>query len=205
MYIPAQFAVTDRTAQFDLIDRHPFGTLTTVDANRLQTSTIPFLIDRDRGWLDGHVARANSHWRRFATAYDLLVTFIGPNAYISPSWYVSSNLVPTWNYVAVEVRGSIELLDDQAARRDLVDRLSARHEAHRPQPWHSNKMEPAIRARMLDAIVAFRIHIESIEASSKLGQNRSVEDRRAAAAALESSETQSNEHQLASLMRSVIA
>ncbi len=201
MYIPAQFAVTDRAAQLDLIDRHPFGTLTTVCEKRLRISTIPFLVERDGGWLDGHVARANSHWRDFVAASDVLVGFIGPNAYVSPSWYVSSNMVPTWNYIAVEVRGTIELLEGQVAHLDLVDRLSARHEAHLPQPWHSNKMDAATRSRMLDAIVGFRIRIHSIEAKAKLGQNRSADDMSAAAAALEVSDALSNERQLAALMR----
>ena len=204
MYIPSHFAVTDRPTQLDLIDRHPFGTLTTVTAGRLRVSTIPFLVCADGASLDGHVARANPHWREFEGATDLLVGFIGPNAYISPTWYTSANMVPTWNYVAIEVRGRIELLDGRDARLDLVDRLSARHEVHLPKAWHSNKMDPDHRDKLLDAIVAFRVHIESIEAKAKLGQNRRPEDLRSAAAALEAIDSPSNERQLAALMRDVL-
>jgi len=183
-----------------LIDRQPFGSLTTVNAGRLRTSTIPFLIGPEGATLDGHIARANSHWLEFAAATDLLVGFIGPNAYISPSWYVSADMVPTWNYVAVEVRGRIKLLDTPAARLDVVDRLSARHEAAQPKPWHSDKMDPAFRDKLLDAIVAFRIDITSIEVKTKLSQNRRPEDVRSAAAALSAADTDSYERQLATLM-----
>lgn len=200
MYIPSHFALDDHHTKLALIDRQPFGTLTTVNAGRLRTSTIPFLIGPDGATLDGHIARANSHWGEFADATDLLVGFIGPNAYISPSWYVSVNMVPTWNYVAVEVRGRIELLDSAAARLDVVERLSARHEAALPKPWHSDKMDPGFRDKMLDAIVAFRIDITSIEAKTKLSQNRRPDDVRSAAAALCAVDKDSYEHQLASLM-----
>jgi transcriptional regulator len=205
MYTPSQFALTDRAAQLELIDRYPFGTLTTVGDGRLSISTIPFLIGLDGASLDGHIARANPHWREFASVSDLLVGFIGPNAYISPTWYQGGrDLVPTWNYVAVEVRGRIELLDGRAARLDLVNRLSARHEAPLPRPWHSDKMDPGSRDKLLDAIVAFRVRIESITAKMKLGQTRRKEEVLSAAAALDARESQSNERQLATLMRSAI-
>jgi transcriptional regulator len=110
MYIPRPFVVADHAAKLALIDRYPFGTLTTVAAGRLRSSSLPFLLGADRATLDAHVAHANTHWHEFEGATDVLIGFIGPNAYISPSWYVSENMVPTWNYVAVEVRGRIELL-----------------------------------------------------------------------------------------------
>jgi transcriptional regulator len=204
MYVPSHFAVTDRKTQLELIERYSFGTLTTVSAGHARISTIPFLLGRDGASLDGHVARANTHWQDFAGATDVLVGFIGPNAYISPTWYRSANMVPTWNYVAVEVRGRIELLDDLAARLDVVDRLSAKYEAHLPKPWHSAKMDAKVRAKLLAAIVAFRVRIESIEAKAKLGQNREPEDLLSAAAALETSAAASNERRLAALMRDAI-
>ncbi len=204
MYTPKHFELAERKAQLELIDRYPFGTLTTVSAGRARISTIPFLIGHDGASLDGHLARANPHWREFGDVTDLVISFLGPNAYISPTWYQSPDMVPTWNYVAVEVRGRVELLDDRASRLDIVDRLSARHEATLPLPWHSDKMNAEFRDKLLDAIVAFRIHIESIDAKLKLGQNRKPEDLRSAADALDASESLSNERQLAALMRALI-
>lgn len=204
MYTPSHFSVTDRKAQLELIDRYPFGTLTTVSAGRAHNSSVPFLIGADGASLDGHLARANPHWREFAAATDVVVNFIGPNAYISPNWYRSADMVPTWNYVAVEVRGRVELLDSREARLDIVDRLSARHEAGLPQPWTSAKMNGDFRDKLLAAIVAFRVHIESIDAKAKLGQNRKPEDIRSAAVALDSSAALSHQRQVAELMRGVL-
>lgn len=205
MYNPKHFAETDRAAQLALIDRHPFGTLMTVSGGKLSISTIPFLLGADGASLIGHVARANPHWREFAAATDVAVGFIGPHAYISPTWYSSPNMVPTWNYVAVEVRGTIELLEDREARLDVVDRLSARHEAALPQPWRSAKMDPTLRDKLLEAIVAFRVSITSIDAKAKLGQNRKPDDVRGAAAALRALSTESAEARLAALMLDAIA
>ena len=186
MYTLKPFALTDRAAQLELIDRYPFGTLTTVSDGRLSISTIPFLIGLDGASLDGHIARANPHWREFATPVICSSVSSDPTRYISPTWYQGGpDLVPTWNYVAVEVRGRIELLDERAARLDLVNRLSARHEAPLPRPWHSDKMDPVQRDKLLDAIVAFRVHIESIAAKMKLGQTRRKEEVLSAAAALD--------------------
>jgi transcriptional regulator len=204
VYTPKHFAETDRAAQLELIDRHPFGTLMTVSGGKLTISTLPFLLGQDRASLLGHVARANPHWREFATATDVAIGFIGPHAYISPNWYRSANMVPTWNYVAIEVRGRIETLGDRAARLDIVDRLSARHERSLLTPWHSAKLEASLRDKLLDAIVAFRVTIESIDAKRKLGQNRTPDDVRAAADALRASAADSHERQLAALMDAAV-
>jgi transcriptional regulator len=200
VYNPKHFAETDRAAQLDLIERHPFGTLMTVSSGRLTVSTIPFLLGDDRASLLGHVARANPHWREFEGATEVAIAFVGPHSYISPNWYRSANMVPTWNYVAVEVRGRIELLGDRAARLDVVDRLSAQNEASEPNPWRSAKMDAALRDKLLDAIVAFRVDITSIDAKAKLGQNRLPEDVRAAAAALLARAAEPAEHRLAAMM-----
>ena len=64
-------------------------------------------------------------------------------------------------------------------------------------------MNGEIRDKLLAAIVAFRVHIESIDAKAKLGQNRKPEDIRSAAAALDSSDALSHQRQVAELMRGV--
>jgi transcriptional regulator len=204
VYIPNHFAVTDQALQLDLIERFGFGTLTTVTAGRIRTSHIPFLLDRNESAagpaLFAHVARANPHWSELGRATDLLVSFVGPNTYISPTWYGTPNQVPTWNYVSIEVRGRVQMLDDPAQRLNLVDRLSAHHERHLPQPWRSDKLDTTRRAALLDAIVAFRIDIDSIEAKAKLGQNRAPAEVRSAAAELIGRDSRSAERQLALLM-----
>ena len=44
---------------------------------------------------------------------------VGPDSYISPDWYGVPDQVPTWNYVAVHLRGTLEQRPiAEVARRD---------------------------------------------------------------------------------------
>ncbi len=50
----------------------------------------------------------------------MLIVFLGANHYISPKWYNHEN-VPTWNYIATQVKGSVELITE---REELINFLS---------------------------------------------------------------------------------
>jgi transcriptional regulator len=202
MYRPHAFAVEDRTRAEALIDAIAFGTLASVAQGRIVTSHLPLLLDRSANVLRGHFAKANPHWRALDPNLDVLVTFVGPNAYVSPSWYRSAGLVPTWNYVAIDVRGRIEILPERADRLAIVTALSARHERAFAKPWTIDKVPARSLDALLDAIVAFRIAIDTIEAKAKLSQNRLPADTEAVADALESQPGRSMPSDVAQLMRS---
>jgi hypothetical protein len=67
-------------------------------------SHIPLILDRRASGQErllGHVARANQHWKRFDGKESALAIFVGPHAYVSPSWYsnhpsvrIGAGLVP---------------------------------------------------------------------------------------------------------------
>ena len=179
-YNPRHFALTDEQAIRRVLTECGFATLITSAGDELVISHVPVLFDPaagPHGMLLGHVAAANPH----ASALGQGTTFVvlqGPFGYVSPNWYTQpAASVPTWNYVALHVHGSVERRDTLADKRTLVDALTARHEAAFAQPWTSAKMPPALLEKMLGAIVGFRIRIERIDAKFKLGQNRSSEDR----------------------------
>ena len=189
MYMPSQFETKDAAAIQALMRAHPFAALIGQDGDGQPFAThLPMLHVEDgttHGHLIGHVARANQHWRLFGSAAPALAIFAGPNAYISPTWYASDDMVPTWNYQAVHVYGRpVPVADDHAAL-NIVVRLSARFEVDLPKPWTIDKMTPGKALAMMKGIVAFTMPIERIEAKSKMGQNRSDADRLGAAAALE--------------------
>jgi hypothetical protein len=64
----------------------------------------------------------------------------------------------------------------------------------------SDKLDATRRSALLEAIVAFRIDIDSVEAKAKLGQNRTPAEVRAAAGELIRRDSGSTERQLALLM-----
>ena len=107
----------------------------------------------------------------------------GPDAYVSPDWYAGMpNQVPTWNYVAVHLRGTLRLRPDETLRAHL-DALSARfEEALRPKPpWRTTKVAPERLAAMMRAIVPIELAIETMDGTWKLNQNKPAEARLCAA------------------------
>jgi transcriptional regulator len=183
LYVPRAFAA-DPALALRVVDDHPFATLVTPAVPEPQVTHLPLLRDGDA--LVGHVARANPHWRAFAQAPSLAI-FHGPHAYVSPTWYGRPDaMVPTWNFVAVHVHGLVTVLDDVRDRERILDALVARFEGSGEGAWRFRMPDPGRRA-MLDAIVAFRVPMERVEAKLKLSQNRSADDQARVAAALAAS------------------
>ena len=85
-------------------------------------------------------------------------------------------------------------------RLTVVERMSERFERDLPEPWRVDKLDARRRDALLDAIVAFRIDIDSIEAKAKLGQNRSAADIDAVARQLVVCDAPSLQRELAALM-----
>lgn len=177
MYIPSPFRADDRAALYDLIERHGFGTLVTVIDGTPFATHLPLLLDRERGLLLGHVARANPHWRGLDGGAESLAMVQGPHGYVSPSWYATGPAVPTWNYAAVHVYGAPRVLDDEARLLDLLGRLVNQYESGRERPWAMD-LPAAYLKKMLHGIVGFEMPIARMEGKFKLSQNRSAEDRR---------------------------
>jgi transcriptional regulator len=193
VYIPKHYEKSDLAELHALIDEHPLGTWVTVGGDSgLVANHIPFLIDSQQGefgTLVGHVARANPIWRSLAAGNESLVIFQGPDAYVSPSWYASKmehgKVVPTWNYAAVHAHGSARAFDEHASLMSLVERLSAKHESGRADPWKVSDAPADYIARRLEAIVGIEIPIRRIEGKWKVSQKELPPDRRGIAAGLE--------------------
>jgi transcriptional regulator len=201
MYIPPHFAETDLPTLHDFIERNSFGVLiSSLDGSPFATH-LPFLLERasgSRGTLVGHMARANPQWREFA-GRTVMTIFSGPHAYISPTWYESANVVPTWNYVAVHAYGKAEIVEDPAPLREIVARTVEYYERSLPIPWNLPDSATFLD-RLLSQIVGFRIEIESLEGKWKLNQNHPAERRMKVAVALHE-QGDENSTAIASLMR----
>lgn len=161
MYRPAHYRSDDPAQARAVIQAHPFGTLiTTVDGRPFATH-IPFIIDGDH--LYGHLARANP--QRESLGGEVLVSFLGPHAYVSPRWYRNpSQDVPTWNYVAVHVYGVAEVVDPEPTVRALARQFDP--------TWVPG---PTVTG-LLPGIVAFRLPLTEVELKLKLSQNKAEPD-----------------------------
>lgn len=178
MYLPRHFEETDRQRLADLIDRHPLVHLVQWHGGELIANPIPMLRVEaaDGQWLlQGHVARANRMWHATGPDVPALAIVTGPDAYVSPSWYPSKaehgRVVPTWNYATWHAHGRLRAIEDRHWLRDLLERLTRRHEAGMPKPWSVDDAPADYTETLLKAIVGIELRIERIEAKSKLSQN----------------------------------
>lgn len=177
MYTPSSFRETRSEVLHGLIHDCAFATVVTVGAGGIDANHLPFeLVD---GKLHGHVARGNELAKRDGA--EVLVIFHGAQGYISPNWYPSKHVtgreVPTWNYAVVHVHGRLRVIDDGAWLRVLLERLTDRHEANQPQPWHVSDAPQDHIETSLRAIVGIEIDIERIEGKFKLSQNHPAANR----------------------------
>ncbi len=98
---------------------------------------------------------------------------------------MDGKVVPTWNYVSVHFTGELRVHHDPEWLRDVVTRLTTRHEAGRAQPWAVTDAPARYVDGQLRAIVGVELVVERIEAKRKLSQNRSEADRRGVLAGLQ--------------------
>lgn len=171
MYLPKHFEEHDQAEILRFIEANAFGTLVTVESGVPFASHIPFLLEHGETLtLSGHLAKANPQWQHLAANPHALAMFQGAHAYVSPTWYEGAG-VPTWNYTAVHVYGTVRVIRDADWLREKVERLSAQYEGGSETAWI-----PAYPDKMLEAIVGFEITVESLQAKYKLSQNRSTAD-----------------------------
>lgn len=196
VYLPPAFTETRTELLIEHIERYEFGLLVSHGPHGLNrgmiASQIPFLALRRNGalYLQGHLARANPQGADLDAAADgndeALAIFTGPHAYVSPSWYAAGPAVPTWNYAAVHAYGVARAILDEDWLRDLVRRLSERHEAREPAPqWRMEELPERYLDSMLNGIVGVEIKVGRLEGKFKLSQNRPAVDRPRIIAALE--------------------
>ncbi len=203
MYTPQHFSEIDQRRIQSIIDSNGFATLITTLAGEVQISHAPVQFDPIRNMLIGHLARANPQAANLTDGDTMLAIFHGPHGYISPTWYVNENQkspnVPTWNYAAVHVAGTVRRLDAPADIWKIVVALSAQYEAgNGDRKWDPGQL--ADHAPKLGALVGFEVAITNTQAKFKLSQNRPAGDMEGAIAGLEASGF-SGDVLLAELMR----
>jgi transcriptional regulator len=212
MYLPRHFTVTDLAQIGAFVAAAQSADLVTFDGTKPVSTLLPVIWDRpdpigtadpdladsadlgadadpaSYGRLLGHIAIANDQWQTAQPGAQALAIVHGPQAYISPSWYESKarhgRVVPTWNYEAVHLTGTIEFHQDTEWLRSFVTRLTQRHEGGRAHPWAVSDAPPEYIDGQLRAIVGVELTITAIEAKQKLSQNRSALDREGVVAGL---------------------
>ena len=178
-----------------------FGTLSVNGVEGPLMAHIPFILAENGAFADIHLARSNAITRTDLPAPAVLAV-LGPDAYISPDWYGVADQVPTWNYVAVHLRGILTPLPADTLE-PMVEELSEIFETRlAPKPvWTTAKMGEGVMDRMMRMILPFRLTISAVEGTRKLNQNKGAQARDGVIRALEADAGPSPAAALARLMR----
>lgn len=194
MYIPPAFKNDDIESIRATIRGARLANLVTATSEGPIATPLPLFLEEsegEHGVLYGHLAKANPQWR-LPTTGDALAIFMGPEAYVTPSWYATKQetgkVVPTWNYVAVHAYGSVEFFQEPERLLDVVTRLTNKHEGSRAKPWAVSDAPADFIAAQLRGIVGLRIPVTRFESKRKMSQNRPEADRVGVVVGLASSE-----------------
>jgi transcriptional regulator len=198
MYIPKLYRNNDVTEILDFIRQNGFAQLISIKENVPFASHLPVMLksDGDRHFLHGHMARGNPQWKSLASQKALII-FNGPHAYISSSWYDHVN-VPTWNYIAVHIYGTIRIIDGDELYASLKT-LTDHYESTQEKPITVEGMDEYVR-RQMKGIVGFEMIIEKMEGKWKMSQNRDEKNYNAIIQQLEKI-NDANAHAVADVMK----
>lgn len=179
-----------------------FGVLAVVQDGLPHLSHVPFLLNCDATQANLHLVRSNPIARMGEGPHPAKIAVSGPDSYVSPDWYGVPDQVPTWNYIAVHLTGTLERLP-QEVMRDMLDRQSEAYETQLlPKvPWTTGKMTPEVLEKMMRMIVPFRFTLTGVDGTWKLGQNKPDAVRRDAAEKMAGHGIGSEVAQIAAMMR----
>lgn len=199
MYRKPVYEPPDLESVHALIDEVVLGTLVAVGPHGLTAAHLPFVIDPHRGrygTLVSHLAAANPQAELIAAGVGMMAIFLGPNAYVSASWFMQRDSAPTWAYAAAHCHGRPVVQDRQDSLRNIA-RLVDTLEEGRTNRWHLRELGPDGLSDRMPRIVCFELPIERVEARFQLGQEERPADIAAAADVL----SQEGNQEVAELIR----
>lgn len=199
MYVPPRFQVKDLQIVKNAIAKHPFCTL----LSKNEISHLPLILadNSDSLRLEGHMAKMNPQWQDLQNNSDVTVLVHGPNSYVTSSWY-EKNDVPTWNYLAIHLKGTLKLIDDYEGLTGILKKSTAHFETTSKNPWEFEIPEDlAGPGKLLRAIGGFEIKVTDIQAKMKISQNRSPVDRQNVIKGLSTERNDENSRAIAELMK----
>ncbi len=171
MYLPKIYKSEDRELMKQIISESGFAMLISAKEKLWATHSMFILNEAEEDfYLETHVSRANHQAKVLDEGDEVLCDFLGANAYISSSWYDHVN-VSTWNYEAVQIRGTVKAMTDHELYRHL-QKLTYKYEKQQKCPMFAENIgEEKIRSEMKGAF-GINIFPTEIHIASKLSQNR---------------------------------
>ncbi|MFF5986972.1 FMN-binding negative transcriptional regulator [Prauserella flavalba] len=174
----ARYSAPSTADEIELVRHNPFALVVSAAGAGAPAAThLPVIFPQRQeppaAWegvtLLGHLARANPQWRDLA-GREVLLVFSGPDGYVSPSAYGYTPAVPTWNYAAVHLTGTAELVQDTAGTLDVVEQTVLALESQRDPAWDMASSREKF-ASLVEHVVAFRVRVRTARSVFKLSQD----------------------------------
>lgn len=179
LFVPEHFEFSSQQAMLEYIKANPLANCVTQHKGQLNSSCLPLFIDdsdRDEINIIGHLAKRNIHAQALSDQQNILALFTSPSAYIPSRWYQDTQTAPTWSYVSVQLRGTLELVSDADQAMAIIQRCINTLEADMQPPWTPDNIPSDRLARLRQGIIAFKIKNLELEGICRLNQDRTEND-----------------------------
>ncbi len=187
MYIPKHFEEKDTNKLFQFMKEYSFAALISTQSGKPIATHLPFIVKEDGSdiILTSHMAKANPQWQSFDGSDEVLIIFIEPHSYISPSLYDHERNVPTWNYIAVHAYGIPQIITGEEEIESLLESMFNEFEKSYKTQWANLDID--YKNKLLKGITAFKIKVNKLEGKFKLSQNKTDAERERIINSLDSS------------------
>src|SRR5690554_6028456 len=129
-YPPKHHQDKDLDHLLEVIKTYPLATVISVKNNELVITHLPLIYEH--GKLIGHLDKNNPQVELLKNSNPVTLIFSGPQCYISPSIYTTTQL-PTWNYIKVHITGTVNEIKNPETIKHSQDK--------KPQDMENAKTE----------------------------------------------------------------
>lgn len=174
------FRESDHDRLEALIDEVGFGMVFLTTPKGPRVAHVPVLSD-GTGDIRFHLARSNALTPHLDGAR-ALITVNGPDGYVSPRWYENRDTVPTWDYAALEMEGTVRTLADEeleALLHEVITTFEGRIEG---EPWLASESSEKVWSGLFKGITGFSMTVDEWRPTFKLSQKKSLAERERIAA-----------------------
>lgn len=174
-YPPKHHQEDDYQNIIRLMETCPLATLISADEQEVLVTHLPLMFHPNEKWgtLVGHIDKFNPQLKHFSAEKEITILFNGPETYISPSVYATTQL-PTWNYIKAHLKGKIQLEKKPSKLKEMLIDMTEKLEGKSPN-YILEKDNPRMQ-KALDYIVGFTIEIITWEGKYKLSQDKRKDD-----------------------------
>ncbi|MEM1001355.1 MAG: FMN-binding negative transcriptional regulator [Bacteroidota bacterium] len=174
-YPPKHHQDSNHEHMIEVMKHYPLATVISVSNNEPYVTHLPLVYENEK--LIGHIDIFNPQAKLLRDNNLVTVLFQGPECYISPSVYSTTQL-PTWNYVKVHLKGVVKAIESKEALKESLIAMTEFLEGN--DPSYTLEPENPRMLRNLDYIKMFEIDIKEWEGKFKLSQDKKPGDRQAA-------------------------